>query len=104
MAEIVVTEHNFEAEVLQSDCPVLVDFWATWCGPCRLLAPVLEELAAEYEGRVKVGKINVDDQPALADAYGIQSIPTLLLFQSGEVVNAAVGYQTKEQLKAFLAI
>lgn len=78
MAEITVTEQNFTTEVLQADCPVLVDFWATWCGPCRMLAPVLEELAAEYDGRVKVGKINVDDQPVLADAYGIQSIPTLL--------------------------
>lgn len=102
MAEIVVTEQNFEAAVLAATQPVLVDFWATWCGPCRMLAPVLEELAAEYDGRVTVGKVNVDEQPALAMRYNIQSIPTVMLFKNGEAVQTLVGFRPKAQFEALL--
>ncbi len=102
MAEIIVTEQNFEAEVLQATQPVLVDFWATWCGPCRMLAPVLEELAEEYEGRVIVGKVNVDEQPALAAQFGIQSIPTVMLFKDGKMVDMLVGFRPKAQLEQLL--
>ena len=102
MAEIMVTEQNFEAEVLQATQPVLVDFWATWCGPCRMLAPVLEELAEEYEGRVIVGKVNVDEQPALTAQFGIQSIPTVMLFKDGKMVDMLVGFRPKAQLEQLL--
>ena len=100
--ELVLTSANFEKEVLQSDVPVLVDFWATWCGPCRMIAPAVEAIAEEREGTLKVGKVNVDDEGALAMQFGIQSIPTLLLFKDGKLVDSAVGYRTKEQLDAWL--
>ncbi len=100
--ELVLTNANFEQEVLQSDIPVLVDFWATWCGPCRMIAPAVEEIANEREGSVKVGKVNVDEEGALAMQFGIQSIPTLLLFKDGKLIDSAVGYRTKEQLDAWL--
>ena len=102
MAEVPITKNNFEAEVLNSDIPVLVDFWATWCGPCRMLAPVLEEIAGEYAGRVKVGKINVDDEAELAMEFRIASIPTLMLFKGGRAVETMVGYRPKEQIAAIL--
>ena len=102
MAEIKITTQNFEEEVLKSDLPVLVDFWATWCGPCKMLAPVLEDIAAEYEGKIKVGKINVDEEPDLAVKYHVMSIPMLLLFKDGERVKQTIGYKTKEQLVEFL--
>lgn len=102
MAEITITEQNFESEVLQSDKPVLVDFWATWCGPCRMLAPVIAELAEEYEGRVKVGKVNVDDQQALAIRYRVSSIPTVIVFKNGEPVASSVGVRPKAQLEELL--
>lgn len=100
MAEIILTQQNFDAEVLSSELPVLVDFWATWCGPCKMLAPTVEEIAEEYEGRIKVGKVNVDDVPALAVRYGIESIPTLLLFKNGTLIDASVGYVKKDALTA----
>ena len=102
MAEIVLTQENFEAEVLQSELPGLVDFWATWCGPCRMLAPIIEELAQEKEGVIKVGKVNVDEQPALAAQFGIVSIPTVMVFRGGEVTGTMVGYRPKADLEELL--
>ena len=100
MAEITITKENFEKKVLQSTKPVLVDFWATWCGPCRKLAPVLEEIAEEYEKEITVGKINVDEQRDLAIQFGIESIPTVLRFKAGKIVAKSVGFRTKEQLES----
>jgi len=88
---VTATDANFDAEVLQSDQPVLVDFWATWCGPCRVIAPTIEEIANEYEGRAKVVKLDVDNNPQAATRYGIRSIPTVLLFKDGRVVDQIVG-------------
>lgn len=102
MAETTVTESNFEQDVLKSDKPVLVDFWASWCGPCRMLAPILSEIAAERSGSIKVGKVNVDEQPGLAAKYRVASIPMLVLFVGGKAVRTTVGYQTKPQLEAFI--
>ncbi len=102
MSEIVLTNQNFESEVMQSDIPVLVDFWAVWCGPCKMLAPVVSEIAQEYEGKVKVGKVNVDDEPALAGRFGISSIPTLILFKNGQQAAVSVGVRPKEELVKML--
>lgn len=102
MAEIKLTDQNFEQEVLHADLPVLVDFWASWCGPCRMLAPVIAEIAEEYAGKVKVGKVNVDEQPNLANRYGIASIPTVMLFKNGEVVSTSLGYRPKNDLETML--
>jgi thioredoxin 1 len=96
---IEVNDSNFKSEVTDSEMPVLVDFWAPWCGPCKMIAPVLEELAKEYDGRVKVVKLNVDDSPNTASEFGIRSIPTLLLFKNGKVFEQTVGAQSKENLK-----
>jgi len=98
MAEVILTKENFETEVLKSDIPVLVDFWATWCGPCMMLSPVIAELAEELEGKVKVGKVNVDEQNELAMQYRVASIPTLLLFKNGELVKTTVGFMPKNTL------
>lgn len=100
--EVVITTENFETEVLKSDLPVLVDFWATWCGPCRMIAPVIEEIAKDYQGKMKVGKVNVDEEGDLAVKYGISSIPTLLLFKGGEVVKKTLGYMPKDAVVKFI--
>jgi len=102
MAELTLTGQNFEQEVLLAKEPVLVDFWATWCGPCRMLAPVIEEIANEYAGKVKVGKVNVDDERELALEYGVSSIPTVMVFQNGEVKETSVGYRPKEEIEQLL--
>ena len=96
---LTLTKDNFAQEVLSSETPVLVDFWAEWCGPCKMIAPVLNELADEYQGRVKIGKINIDDQQALAAEYGVRAIPTLLLFSKGQVTEQMVGARSKRDLK-----
>jgi thioredoxin 1 len=100
---IEINESNFESEVLQSQQPVLVDFWAEWCGPCKMIAPVLEEIAGEQAGRIKVAKVNVDHHPALATRFGIQSIPTLLFFAAGEVADKAIGAVSKRAILAKLS-
>ena len=102
MSELIITKDNFEKEVLNSDIPVLLDFWAAWCGPCRMLAPAVSELAREYSGKVKVGKINVDEQPELAMKFNITSIPTIIVFRDGSPVESSVGYCSKEQLEEML--
>ena len=102
MAEITLTKNNFEDEVLASEIPVLVDFWAEWCGPCRMIAPTIEEIANEYEGKVKVGKINVDKESDLAIRYHIDAIPALLIFKSGAVIDTRKGLRPKSELCALL--
>lgn len=92
------TDSNFESEVLNSDTPVLVDFWAEWCGPCRMIGPVVEEMAGEYDGKAKIGKVNVDNNPEISVKYGIRSIPALLIFKDGQVVDQIVGAVPKPQL------
>jgi thioredoxin len=96
---VAVTEQTFEHEVLKSDLPVLVDFWAAWCGPCRMVAPIVEELAGEYAGRLKVTKVDVDDNQNLAMRYSIMSIPTLGVFRGGQMIERIVGYMPKQELK-----
>ena len=95
-----LTQENFPTEVLKSSTPVLVDFWAEWCGPCKMIAPILDELAEEYQGRLKIGKVNIDEQQALAAEYGIRAVPTLLLFNLGQVADQIVGLKSKRDLKA----
>ena len=95
-----ITQENFKPEVLQSAQPFLVDFWAEWCGPCKMLSPILDELAQEYDGRIRIGKVNIDEHQELAAQYGIRSIPTLLLFQQGQVAEQLVGLRSKRDLKA----
>lgn len=99
MSEVIVTDANFEEEVLKAAQPVMVDFWATWCGPCRMLAPVVEELAGEYAGKVKVCKLDTDQGPNASAKYCISSVPTILFFKNGEVVSQAVGLQSKAALQ-----
>lgn len=100
--EIILTEQNFEAEVLQAELPVLIDFWAPWCGPCRMLAPAVAQIAEEYAGKVKVCKVNVDEAPELARRFGIMSIPTVLVFKGGQLTEKLVGLRPKAELEALL--
>ena len=97
-----VSDDSFDTEVLQSGVPVLVDYWAEWCGPCKMIAPVLDEIADEYEGRIRVAKLNIDDNPTTPPRYGIRGIPTLMLFKDGEVEATKVGAVSKSQLTAFI--
>ncbi len=97
-----VTDDAFESEVLNSDIPVLVDYWADWCGPCKMIAPVLDEIAAEYDGKIKVAKLNIDENPGTPPKYGIRGIPTLMLFKDGEPEATKVGAVSKSQLVAFI--
>lgn len=99
MSEIVITDDIFESEVLQSDIPVLADFWAEWCVPCRMLSPVVDQIADEYAGKIKVAKLNVDECPETAQKYNIQSIPTLILFHNGEVVSRNIGVLPKQNIE-----
>ena len=102
--EIILNDANFSAEVEKSDKPVLVDFWATWCGPCKMLSPVIEEIAEEFNGKVKVGKVNVDDEMELAVKFGIEVIPTLILFKDGKIVGRTAGYYEKDELIAYFGL
>ena len=104
MAEIKITRDNFQREVLQAEVPVLVDFWAAWCGPCRMLSPAISEIAAQAEGKYKVGKVNVDEEPELAAAYRISSIPTLLVFRGGTAVASSVGVQSRDDIEDMLGL
>lgn len=98
MAVITLTKDNFESEVLKADKPVLVDFWASWCGPCRMVSPIVDEIGDEAQGKFKVGKINVDDQPELAEKYNVMSIPTLIAFKDGVPARTSVGVRAKEDI------
>ena len=102
MTEINLTSANFEQEVLQSEIPVLVDFYAEWCGPCKMLSPVIDEIAKEYEGKGKICKVNVDDEMGLAQQYRVMSVPTVLVFKNGQVSGTSVGYVGKEKITEML--
>ena len=102
MAELKITRENFENEVMKSDIPVLIDFWAPWCGPCRMMGPIIEQLAEEYEGKAKVGKVNVAEEGELSQAFGVMSIPTIVLVKDGKVVKQAVGARPKAEVEAML--
>jgi len=97
-----INKENFKKEVLESDRKVIVDFWATWCNPCKMMHPVLEELDKDIGGKIKIGKINIDNDPELAAKFGVMSIPTFIVFKNGNVINSSVGMQTKEHLKELL--
>ena len=103
MHPVEITDANFEQEVIKSDIPVLIDFWAIWCGPCKAIAPIMTELAAEYDGRLKVGKLDIDNNQEVSVKYGIRSIPTLLLFKDGKIVDQIVGAVPKAQIVAKLS-
>lgn len=102
MAELKITRENFENEVMKSDIPVLIDFWAPWCGPCRMMGPIIEQLAEEHEGKAKVGKVNVDEEGELSQAFGVMSIPTIVLVKDGKIVKQAVGARPKAEVEAML--
>jgi thioredoxin 1 len=99
---VTITDNNFEGEVLKSSTPVLIDFWATWCAPCRAIAPVVDQLATEYQGKVKVGKVNIDENPKVPTQYGVMSIPTLLVFKEGKVVGQVVGAVPRPKIEDLL--
>lgn len=98
MAEVTLTDKNFDDEVIKSTTPVLVDFWAVWCGPCQMQNPILEDVEKEFTGKIKVGKLNVDENPGIAGKYQVMSIPTLMLFKNGQIVKQMIGVQSKETL------
>lgn len=102
MADVVFTDQNFQKQVSQSKTPVVVDFWAPWCGPCRMVSPIVEELAKEYKGKVVIGKLNVDENPDTAGQLGVMSIPTVMIFKNGEPVNSMVGAQSKDAYKRMI--
>ena len=102
MAELKITRENFENEVMKSNIPVLIDFWAPWCGPCQMMGPIIEQLAEEYEGKAKVGKVNVDEEGELSQAFGVMSIPTIVLVKDGKVVKQSVGARPKTEVEAML--
>lgn len=97
--EIKLTKDNFDAEVINSNIPVLVDFWAAWCGPCRMIAPVIERIAEKFDGRIKVGKVNVDEEPEISLEYNIASIPTVMIFKNGEEVSKSIGYSDEAEIE-----
>lgn len=102
MADIIITDQNFEAEVLKSEIPVFVDFWAPWCGPCKIVGPIIDELGNEYSGKIKIGKLNVDDNPVVAGNFGVMSIPTMMIFRDGKPVKTTIGAQGKDALKSMI--
>lgn len=104
MAEVKITKDNFTPEVLKCDVPVLLDFWAEWCGPCRMLAPIVEEIADEYDDVIKVGKVNVDEEPELSSVFNVSSIPTLVVIDHGKANKSAVGYMSKEKVLELLGL
>ncbi len=103
MFELNITKDNFEKEVKNSEIPVLLDFWASWCAPCRMLSPIIEEIAAEYEGRIKVGKVNVDEEPELATAFRVSSIPLVAFVKGGKLIGSSVGYVPKSKITSLFA-
>ena len=102
MAELKITKNNFNEEVVNSDIPVLLDFWAPWCGPCRMLAPVIEELADEYDGKAKIGKVNVDEEPELASHFDVASIPTVVIIKDKKIIDKSIGFVPKGKLEVML--